>query len=98
MEQSALSNQTHIVKRTRHYTEPYDERKLYASVYAACLCVRTPIGEAELTANRICQEIKPWVDTKTEITSADIRRRTAQALQVYNPDAAYMYERHRIIG
>ena len=89
---------THIVKRTIHYTEPYDERKLYASVYAACLCVRTPVGEAELTAERICKDMLPWLETKAEVTSADIRHKASQHLQVYNPDAAYMYLRHRIIG
>lgn len=93
-----MANQTHIVKRTPDYTEPYDERKLYASVYAACLCIRTPAGEAELTAARICQEIAPWLADKTEVTSTDIRRKTGHLLKVYNPDAAYMYERHRIIG
>jgi transcriptional regulator NrdR family protein len=89
---------THIVKRSPNYTEPYDERKLYASVYAACLCVRTPAGEAELTAERVCLEVAPWVASKTEITSKDIRHKAANALQIYNPDAAYMYERHRIIA
>jgi len=89
---------THIVKRTPNYTEPYDERKLYASVYAACLCVRTPAGEAELTAEVICRTVEAWVASKTEITSGDIRRKAAQALQVFNPDAAYMYERHRVIA
>ena len=89
---------THIVKRSPNYTEPYDERKLYASVYAACLSVRTPAGEAELTAARICQDIAPWVQGKPEITSFDIRRKTSEHLQIYNPDAAYMYERHRLIG
>ena len=88
----------HIVKRTPNYTEPYDERKLYASVYAACLCVRTPAGEAELTAERICRDVGPWIAAKTEVTSHDIRLKAAQALKVYNPDAAYMYERHRIIA
>lgn len=93
-----MADQLHIVKRTPNYTEPYDERKLYASVYAACLCVRTPAGEAELTAARICDQIKPLIAGKKELTSTDIRRKTGQLLQVYNPDAAYMYERHRIIG
>jgi len=92
-----LINKTHIVKRSPSYTEPYDERKLYASVYAACLCVRTPAGEAELTAERICQDILPWLASKQEVTSADIHHKTANHLKVYNPDAAYMYERHRII-
>ena len=93
-----MANRPIIVKRTPNYSEPYDERKLYASVYSACLCVRTPIGEAELTAERICQDIAPWLAGKPEITSHDIRIKTAHHLKVYNPDAAYMYLRHRIIG
>jgi len=64
---------THIVKRALHYTEPYDERKLYASVYAACLSVRTPAGEAELTADRVCRTVEPWLEDKSEVTSGDIR-------------------------
>lgn len=91
-------HKTHIVKRTANHVEPYDERKLYASVYAACLSIRTPAGEAELTAARICQDIAPWLSKKTEVTSFDIRNKAAEHLQLYNPDAAYMYLRHRIIG
>jgi hypothetical protein len=92
------NTRTHIVKRSPNYTEPYDERKLYASVYAACLCVRTPAGEAELTAERVCLEVAPWVASKAEVTSKDIRHKAAIALKIYNPDAAYMYERHRILA
>lgn len=84
-----------IVKRMTSHTEPYDERKLYASIYAACLSVRTPAGEAELTANKVCGDIQPWLNTKKEITSLDIRHRAAEHLKLYNPDAAYMYVRHR---
>ena len=39
----------HIVKRAGR-TEPYDVRKLYASVYSACLSVREHPGAAELIA------------------------------------------------
>lgn len=93
-----MANRLIIVKRTPNYSEPYDERKLYASVYAACLSVRTPVGEAELTAERICKDIAPWLSGKQELTSHDIRTKTANNLKIYNPDAAYMYLRHRIIG
>lgn len=86
----------HIVKRMSNL-EPYDERKLYASIYAACLCVRTPAGEAELTANKVCGDITPWLHTKQEVTSLDIRHHAAEHLKLYNPDAAYMYLRHRIM-
>lgn len=86
----------HIVKRLKGHLEPYDERKLYASIYAACLSLRTPAGEAELTANKVCRDIEPWLARKTEITSLDIRHHAADQLKLYNPDAAYMYVRHRI--
>jgi hypothetical protein len=88
---------THIVKRAKGHSEAYDERKLYASVYASCLSVRTPAGEAELTASRVCKDIAPWLSAKAEVTSADIRRKASTHLKVYNPDAAYMYEQHRIM-
>jgi len=79
------------------HSEPYDERKLYASIYAACLALRTPAGEAELTANKVCQDIKPWLETKPEVTSTDIRHQASEHLKLYNPDAAYMYARHHTI-
>lgn len=86
-----------IVKRTAGHSEPYDERKLYASIYAACLGVRTPGGEAELTAEHVCKDMFRWLKVKHEVTSADIRRTAAEHLTVYNPHAAYLYKQHRII-
>lgn len=86
----------HVVKRMNGHTEPYDERKLYASIYASCLAVRTPVGEAELTAAKICQDVLPWIVSKAEVTSLDIRSRATVHLKIYNPDAAYMYAHHRI--
>lgn len=87
-----------IVKRMPGHNEPYDERKVYASVYAACLSVRTPTGEAELTAACVCRDLLPWLKNKVEITSRDIRHQACAHLKVYNPNAAYMYLRHRIIS
>lgn len=87
----------HIVKRTAGHSEPYDERKLYASIYAACLSLRTPVGEAELTANKVCSDIAPWLQTKAEVTSTDLRAQASKHLKLYNPDAAYMYARHRVM-
>jgi transcriptional regulator NrdR family protein len=88
----------HIVKRKPGHNEPYDERKLYASVYASCLGVRTPTGEAELTAEHVCKDLEFWLGTKQEVTSADIRRKAAEHLKVYNPHAAYLYKHHRLIS
>lgn len=82
----------HIVKHTKNHSEAYDERKLYASIYAACLSVRTPSGEAELTASQVCRDMIPWLGKKEEVTSADIRRVAAEHLRIYNPHAALMYK------
>lgn len=78
-------------------TEPYDAIKLMRSVYAACLSVRTPAGEAELTAKRVAREVEHWIQKKPEVTSHDIRLQTAQYLHTYNPHAAYTYKHHGIV-
>lgn len=87
----------HIVKRRGH-TEQYDQRKLYASVYAACLSVRVPQGEAELVAERVAADLDKWLHDKQEVTSGDIGRNGYKSLNVYNSEAAWMYKHHRSVG
>lgn len=87
----------HIVKRHGH-TELFDDRKLYASVFAACLSVREPIGGAELIAEKVASDVLSWIGQKHEVTSNDIRAQAAKHLQVYQPDAAYSYLHHRVIS
>ena len=84
----------HIVKRAGH-REPFDGRKLYASIYAACLSVRSPEGEAELVAEKVQGLVEDWLEKKHEVTGHDIRVQAAKHLNAYNPDAAYMYRKHR---
>lgn len=86
-----------IVKRAGH-TEDYDERKLYASVYASCIAVKVPQGEAELVAGQVCSDVKDWLSGKEEVTSGDIHRAAAKNLCAYNADAGYIYETHREIS
>ncbi len=92
-----INNSPVIVKRRPGHSEDYDERKLYASIYASCLAVRTPVGSSEITADKVCQDIQKWLAEKPEITSADIRRKASEHLAVYHPDAAYMYKHHRLM-
>lgn len=93
-----VKDKVHVVKRRAGHTEPYNERKLYASIYASCLAVRTPVGEAELTAARVCKDVLPWILSKLEVTSLDIRSKATTYLKLHNPDAAYMYAHHRLGG
>jgi transcriptional regulator NrdR family protein len=87
-----------IVKRQgKRPSERFDSKKLQASVYAACLSVRSPEGHAHETAKRVCTLVISWCDNKSEITSADIRRQAAKALETFHPEAAYLYQHHRVI-
>lgn len=86
----------HIVKRAGH-SEKYDNRKLYASIYAAALAVREPTGSAELIAREVVQQVESWLENKHEVTSNDIRLQAARHLEAINPDAAIQYKHHRII-
>ena len=86
----------HVIKRRGH-TESYDERKLYASIYAACLVVRDTPEAAELVAEKVTKDIASWLKDKSEVTAADLRRHSAHALHAYNADAAYAYLHYRTL-
>jgi transcriptional regulator NrdR family protein len=88
---------SHIVKRAGH-KEKYDSRKVYASVYAACLAVRVHPGEAELVADKVTQEINAWVTSKKEVDSGQIFLQISVSLRKFNPDAAYIYHTHRDVN
>lgn len=80
------------VIKSSHATESYQRHKLARSVHKACMDATGYIGEAELTAENVCREVEQWLERKYEVTTADIRRQTAQILKRYNPTAAYEYE------
>lgn len=86
----------HIVKRAGHI-EPFDEKKVYAAVYAASLSVREPSGSAELIAERVMSDVNVWIQKKHEVTANDIRRQAAKHLNAYNPDASHMLLNHRTV-
>jgi transcriptional regulator NrdR family protein len=87
----------HIVKRSKQ-VEAYDRKRLFKSIYSACLGVNSPDGEAETTAIEVTKAVEKWLSKKQEVTSADVRRKTAEHLVAYNPDAAYMYKKQRRIA
>jgi len=87
-----------IVKREgRRPSESFQRDKLHASIYAACLSVRAHEGEAKKIADTITDLVITWCNTKPEVTSSDLRRVAARHLQSYHPDAAYVYEQHKLI-
>lgn len=92
-----MANKKHIVKRAGH-EEPFDIKKIYGSVYAACAAVRMPMGECELTSDRVSKDVEKKLASKAMVHSHQIAKATNEYLKEYNPDAAYMYRTHRDIS
>lgn len=87
----------HIVKRKGH-KEKYEERKVYASVYAACLTLRMTDEQAELIAEMVSHETTQEFKKDKEVSAHEIHKFVAKALKKYDPDAAYMYDTHKDIS
>lgn len=87
-----------IIKRDgERPTEPFRRDKLHDSIRAACLSVRSPIGEAETIAKNVCDAVINWLERKPEVTSSDLRRKAVETLTVHHPEAAYLYQQHRLV-
>jgi transcriptional regulator NrdR family protein len=87
-----------VVKRAgKRASENFDEQKLYTSVLAACLSVRSPHGVAESAAQSVANNVITWCKRRPEITSNDIRRVASQHLEQIHPEAAYLYKHHRLV-
>ena len=88
---------TYVVEPKSHDSEAFDPIRLQTSIMGSCLAVRAFEGEAHLAAQHVCQSVISWLADKTEVTARDIRRIAAEALQVYHPEAAYLYENEQYI-
>lgn len=82
-----------IVKRKGH-TEEFDEKKIYASVYAACASAHYDEMKCENTAEIITKKIKKFAIGKKKIESAKIRRKVESELKKKDKELAFFYEQH----
>jgi transcriptional regulator NrdR family protein len=87
----------HIVKRKGH-KEKFDERKIYASVFAACMVLRMKDEEAELIAHMVSDEVEKELKDVKEMDAHKIHKLVTQSLKKYNSDVAYIYDTHRDIS
>lgn len=87
-----MGPKTLVVKNHgRRPSEDFSRHKLHHSIVAACLAVRSSVGQAEHVAKMVCDEVIAWLDDKPEVTSDDIRKTAGEHLKRYNPDASYLY-------
>jgi transcriptional regulator NrdR family protein len=87
----------HIVKRRGH-KEAFDEKKIYASCYAACLSAHLNHLQAEKICATVTRDIAKWIRKKKEVTSHQIFLETAKSIKKHHREAAFMYATHRDIS
>jgi transcriptional regulator NrdR family protein len=93
-----MSSKIHIVKRRGH-REAFDERKLYGSVYGACMTTGMREKECEKAAKKVCVEVTKKLKAKKGVVdSTDIFHAAAAALRRISDDAAFMYATHRDVS
>ena len=86
-----------VVKRAG-ILEPFDERKVYGSVYAACYTVLQNHRACEAVAEKVTKKVVSQLRTKKTISSKDIMKLAAKFLREENRDMAFMYESHMDIS
>ncbi len=85
----------HVVKRKGH-KEIYDEKKVYASVYAAALNCHYSEQKAERIAKEVMKKVNLWINKKTAINSEEIREQVIRSLK--DKHVALMYKHHLDLG
>ena len=87
----------HIVKRHGN-GEPYDERKVYASVYSACRSAQLTMQRTEEIAEEVTIAVNKWIRTKETVTCHEVHALVAHEIKKRGKSAAYMYKHHRDVS
>ena len=93
----AVATRVDVIKRGKRPPEEFSPDKLHNSIFATCLSVRTPEGQAQDIAKTVTLGVMNWCETRPEITSADIRRQAQRIMKDLHPDAAYLYKNYKTI-
>ena len=84
----------HLVKRQGHQ-EKYDERKVYASVYAAALNSHMDEMDSEKLAEQVSSLVTDWVKKREFCRSSNIREHIIGSLEsLGKKEVATMYKHH----
>jgi transcriptional regulator NrdR family protein len=83
-----------IVKR-RGKKEEFDDKKIYGSVYAACMDCSLGEKKCENIASAIVSDVKKFLKGRKEVNSTEIFGYIVQRLAKEHEAAAFMYETHR---
>ena len=81
----------HVVKR-KGIDQGYDQKKVYASVYAAALNCEYSEKKAENIAKGVTKKISAWIKNKSVVTSDEIRKQVIKELN--DEDVILMYKHY----
>ena len=90
-------NKSHMVKRQGHM-EKFDERKLYASIFASCLAAQIPERESEKISDSVSKQVIKDISKKDSITAHYIYMQVMRNLKKKDENAAFMYDSHMDIS
>ena len=93
-----MTTQQCVVKRYKGICQPYDPKKVYGSVYAACYVAKMGSDHCEHIAEKVMKEITRFVKGKQEISSVMIKKKAATTLRKLHKDAAFLYETHEDVN
>jgi transcriptional regulator NrdR family protein len=82
-----------IVKRAGK-PEVFDERKIYASAYAACMSAHLAEQKCEAIAEKVSSHVKTKLKGKKGIASSHLSIWINDSLKKHNKDAAFLYRTH----
>ena len=83
----------HVVKRKGH-EQHYDEKKVYASVYAAAVNCHYNEQHAEKLARFVMVKVNQWVQDRSIVTSQEIKEQILHHLKIEDHEVRLMYESH----
>jgi transcriptional regulator NrdR family protein len=87
-----------LVSKSSGKDEPFNAKKLHASLIATLSAAHVDSATAESIADTVSDKFIHWLGQKKHVTSKEIREHCAQFLRDHNHIAAYLYEKHKILS
>ena len=84
-----------IIFKRRGKKEKFDDKKLYASVYSACIDCDLSASEAERISEEVTHEVRKFLKGRKTVNSTEIFGFVVQKLARQHEAVAFMYETHR---
>ena len=86
------------VQKRRGQIEEYDQGKVFASVYAACLACHLDKKRSEEIAKEVTTLVTDWLKDKNQIDRNRLFTKVHRELEYLHSGAAFLYRTHRDVS